>query len=211
MSPDYVYRGGQHDTPRPNKAGAAAGLVPLDRIQFHAHNVRRDLGDLRALADSIKQHGVVTPVVLERRGEMFRIRDGHRRVAAARLAGVKRVLAVVHTTALEDREWVVNSVQANHHRAQLRRQERGDVIERLRAEGMTWEEVAHEFGVTAGTVQRWALDTHADTPAERRPPSVIGRRKVADLIDELRTEAEHLTATAVLDRLADLVNGDTRP
>ncbi|MFB7798966.1 ParB N-terminal domain-containing protein [Isoptericola sp. NPDC056134] len=73
--------------------GVVAGNVRLDLIQFHPHNVRVDLGDLRDLAASIKEFGVLAPVVLEQRGEMLRVRNGHRRVAAARNAGLERIPA----------------------------------------------------------------------------------------------------------------------
>lgn len=62
------------------------GRVRLDAIDFHQHNVREDLGDLRDLTASIRRFGIMQPVVLEQRGDRLRIRAGHRRVAAARLA-----------------------------------------------------------------------------------------------------------------------------
>lgn len=203
----YKYRGGQTVPPTgPGKAG----LIPLDRIVFHPHNVRRDLGDLRELTESIRRHGVITPVVLEVRGEMFRIRAGHRRVAAARLADLKRIPAFIHGAQLDDAAWMVNSIQENHHRRGLDRADRRDAIERLRDEGLTWEEIATEFGAAVSTVQRWAKDD--DDPAAgtspRRLPSTVGRRRLTSLIDELRADVDHLTAADVLDRVAALANGE---
>ena len=112
----YVWRGKDRDAlatadrPRAATSNMKAAIVPVDRIQFHNHNVRRDLGDLRELADSIRRHGVVTPIVLERRGETFRIRDGHRRVAAAQIAGLSRIPAFVHGEALDVFQIVVVEV-----------------------------------------------------------------------------------------------------
>lgn len=72
---------------------ARAAVVVLDRIVFHPSNIRRNLGDLRQMTASIELHGVLQPVVLERYGDYLRVRMGHRRVTAARLAGLKKVPA----------------------------------------------------------------------------------------------------------------------
>lgn len=182
--PDYVYRGREAQPTVPARPATPAspapardpqaprsGLVPVELIVVHEHNVRRDLGDLRELTESIRRHGVITPVVLERYGERFRIRAGHRRVAAATIAGVKRVPALIHGKALADTDWVVNSVQENHHRRDMSREERRDVIRRLRGDGLTWQEVATEFGASVSSVQSWARHGHPrKKPAMPRPP-----------------------------------------
>jgi len=209
----YVWRGKDRDAlatadrPRAATSNMKAAIVPVDRIQFHNHNVRRDLGDLRELADSIRRHGVVTPIVLERRGETFRIRDGHRRVAAAQIAGLSRIPAFVHGEALEDADWVVNSIQANHQRRGLNKAERRDTIERLRNDGLTWEEIAEEFGASLATVQRWAKhDTEPASTAPKALSPVIGRKRIQTLLDELRGQLDTLTAADVIDRVDALTN-----
>lgn len=204
----YVYRGGQPAPATQGKDKLSAAAVPLKLVRFHEHNVRRDLGDLRVLTDSIASRGVITPVVLERRGETLRVRDGHRRVAAARLAGLAKIPAFIHSRALEDdADWVVNAVHANHHRAALATQDRRDAIARLRDEGLTWEDVAREFGTSTATVKRWANPSPAvPGPGARRPPPPFagGRARFAALLEE-----GQLVPTAdVLDRFTARANGD---
>lgn len=53
--------------------------MPLARLRAHPRNVRTSLGDLRDLTGSIRQLGVLQPLVVERRGEVFQILAGHRR------------------------------------------------------------------------------------------------------------------------------------
>lgn len=89
----------------------SVGLVRVDQVIVHPHNIRQNLGDLRTLAESIRRYGVMQPVVVEKHAEMLRLRAGHRRVAAARLAGLKRVPAVIHENALDDDQWLIASVQ----------------------------------------------------------------------------------------------------
>ena len=50
---------------------------------------------LSELAASIRQHGVLQPIVVSRRGDGFELVAGHRRVLAARLAGRTTIPAVV--------------------------------------------------------------------------------------------------------------------
>ena len=75
----------------------AVAYVPLERLRTHPDNVHRDLGDLRELVESIRQQGVLLPLRVEHRpgSEVLRIRAGHRRAAAAELAGLPKVPCVV--------------------------------------------------------------------------------------------------------------------
>jgi ParB family chromosome partitioning protein len=54
-----------------------------------------DEASLESLAESIKSHGVVQPIVVRRRGEGFELIAGERRWRAAKLAGLTRVPVVV--------------------------------------------------------------------------------------------------------------------
>lgn len=59
--------------------------IKLEDIKS-AGNPRKDLGDLAELAESIKVHGIIVPLVLNKNKELM---AGHRRVAAAKMAGLK--------------------------------------------------------------------------------------------------------------------------
>lgn len=129
--------------------------VPVDKVAFHPHNVRRDLGDLRPLAASIKRFGVMQPIIVEDYGDTLRLRAGHRRLAAARIAGLTRIPALVHDEALEDDEWLIASVQENVMRRGIDEHERRDAIRALRDLDCTWDGIADAFGASSKTVQVW--------------------------------------------------------
>lgn len=129
--------------------------VRLDDVRVHAHNVRRDLGGLRTLVESIVRYGVMQPIVVEHRGDHFRIRAGHRRFAAARIAGLTRIPAVIHGEALDDDEWLVHAVQENVIRQGLSIEEKRDVIAAMQREGLRPQAIADAFGVSRGTIQNW--------------------------------------------------------
>lgn len=71
--------------------------VDIRRIDTNAGQPRKDFDHekLQELADSIRQHGVVQPILLRQNGERYVIVAGERRFRAARLAGLEKVPAIV--------------------------------------------------------------------------------------------------------------------
>ena len=104
--------------PGPGRQVPAVAYVPLERLRAHPDNVRRDLGDLRELADSIRRQGILQPLRVEHRpgGQVLRIRAGHRRAAAAESAGLRRVPCVIEAEADTD-EAIAEMFAENLHRA----------------------------------------------------------------------------------------------
>ena len=75
------------------------GVQELDihLIDTNAGQPRKDFDQekLQELADSIRQHGVVQPILLRQNGDRYVIVAGERRFRAARLAGLEKVPAIV--------------------------------------------------------------------------------------------------------------------
>ena len=65
--------------------------VPIDRIKIK-HRVRKDLGDIDSLADSMRAHGLLHPIVLNRRNQLI---AGGRRLAAAKRLGWRTINALI--------------------------------------------------------------------------------------------------------------------
>lgn len=157
---------------------AKAAVVMLDRVVFHPHNVRRNLGDLRQLTSSIELHGVLQPVVLERYGAVLRVRMGHRRVAAARLAGLKRVPALVHAEPLEDREFLYLALHENTVRRGLNQQEIRGTARALHESGETYRDIAANLGVSSATVTKWVSADRRDWAARKAGGAVAAGKRV---------------------------------
>lgn len=62
--------------------GSIEPRVPLELIDPNPHNPRRNLTEIEALADNIRQHGLLQPVTVRRKGDRYELLGGHRRFAA---------------------------------------------------------------------------------------------------------------------------------
>ncbi|MGW8565689.1 ParB/RepB/Spo0J family partition protein [Isoptericola sp. NPDC055881] len=195
--------------------GPVAGRVRLDDITFHPHNVRVDLGDLRDLAASIKEFGVLTPVVLEQRGDTLRVRQGHRRVAAARYAGLDRITAIVHPDALADDEWLRAAVHENTRRRGMADEDTARAIRSMRDAGMSIARIAEDVAISQAKV-RAILNPPPEDPAaatvekaKRRPPQLLSVKRLRADLDDARTAvaAGELDAWGVLNRIEALLSG----
>lgn len=177
-----------------------AGRIDVDQISFHARNVRRDLGDLRSLAESILRVGVLQPVTVEQRPYGLRLRAGHRRVAAARLVGVKKVPALIYRDALPDDEFMMLALHENTFRRGLSKAERADAIKALIGEGCVVRDIADNLGVSVQTVYAWAK---GDAPKTPRPGPTA--RRLADLADDWdHLAARGLTAAQATRLIAEI-------
>ena len=66
--------------------------LALDELAAQPDNVRDGLGDLTDLAHSLREHGILQPITVAEGPDGRRLLlAGHRRAAAARLAGLPRV------------------------------------------------------------------------------------------------------------------------
>ena len=170
-----------------HRRAVKAGLVRIDQIRVHPANIRRDLGDLRGLSDSILQYGVLQPVVVEHCGDVLRLRIGHRRVAAAQLAGLRTVPALIHAEPLDEKSFLLQAVQENFNRTAVSASDRLRTVTRLRELGCSWRSIATAFHVSPKTAANWVTgDDEGSRAANPR------RRAVLRLIEAHRDEFEQL-------------------
>lgn len=72
-------------------------LIPINEIEPNKKQPRKhfDEDSLQELADSIKQHGVIQPLIVQKKDKYFEIIAGERRWRAAKLAGLKVVPVII--------------------------------------------------------------------------------------------------------------------
>jgi ParB family chromosome partitioning protein len=104
-----------------------------------------DEGSLEGLADSIRTHGVVQPLLVRRQGERFELIAGERRWRAARLAGLSRVPIVVKD--VPDHDLLEIALIENIQRENLNPIEEAQAYQRLIENvGLTQEALAARVG-----------------------------------------------------------------
>ena len=122
--------------------------IEVDRIEPNPEQPRQrfDRAALEDLAGSIREHGLVQPLVVARiADDRYRIIVGERRWRAAQLAGLERVPAVVKETS--DRGTLELALVENIQRADLNPLEEASAYQRLMQDfGLTQQQVAERVG-----------------------------------------------------------------
>ena len=72
-------------------------LIGINEIEPNRTQPRKvfDEDALQELADSIKQYGIIQPLVVQKKGELYEIIAGERRWRAARMAGLKKIPVII--------------------------------------------------------------------------------------------------------------------
>ena len=146
--------------PPPSAPGSATALagksllsLPVEAVERNPEQPRKrfDEAKLEELAASIRQHGVVEPILVRREGGRYRILAGERRWRAAQRAGLREVPALVREAT--DREAFEIALVENLQRADLNAIEEAEAYEVLASDhGLTQEEIATRVGKERSTV-----------------------------------------------------------
>ena len=134
--------------------GAAEGLgaggyqeLPISTIQPNRYQPREHFGEeqLSALADSIREVGVLQPVLVRPADDGYELIAGERRWRAARRAGLQAIPALIRTT--DDASALEHALVENVHRADLNALEEAAAYQQLIVDfGLTHEQVAARVG-----------------------------------------------------------------
>jgi ParB family chromosome partitioning protein len=133
----------------------APGLreIPVEQIVPNARQPRTDFDDdaLKSLAESIRQAGIMQPVLVRPQGAQFELVAGERRWRAAKLAGLTHLPAVVRT--IDDQTSAELALIENIQREDLNPMERAIALRRLSIDfSLTHQEIADRVGLDRATV-----------------------------------------------------------
>jgi len=135
-------------------SGAAVGrMIPVDQIRPNPDQPRKALGDLRELADSIREKGVLEPLLVRfvPREDCFHIISGERRYHAARATGLREVPCIEKTA--DDAETLEIALIENVQRKDLTPFEEAEGLSRLAEQfEYTHEDMAKKMGRSRSSV-----------------------------------------------------------
>lgn len=133
---------------------SSALMVPVNQLARSPRNPRRsvDLGALSGLADSMKVHGVLEPLIVRPLGDGYEVVCGNRRLEAACLAGLDRVPVVCR--ALSDAEALQVALIENAQREDVSPLEEAESFRALEQAGVAVAEMAALVGLSTSVVYR---------------------------------------------------------
>lgn len=127
--------------------------VEVERIRLNPHQPRQSLeqGSLEGLAQSIREKGLLQPLVVTRVGDGFQLISGERRLKAATMAGLSEVPVIIRKA--EGSDHLELALVENLQREDLNPMEEARAYYRLLQEyGYTQEEVSQKLGRDRSTI-----------------------------------------------------------
>ncbi|HLZ90857.1 MAG TPA: ParB/RepB/Spo0J family partition protein [Candidatus Acidoferrum sp.] len=135
-------------------SGAAIGrMIPVEQIRPNPDQPRKAIGDLRELTDSVREKGVLEPLLVRfvPREDCYYLISGERRYHAARAAGLREVPCIEKSA--DDAETLEIGLIENIQRKDLTPFEEADGLHRLATQfEYTHEDVARKIGRARSSV-----------------------------------------------------------
>jgi len=157
-------------------AGKGMVRIKINRLIPNPDQPRKTFFEqtISELAESIKEHGVLSPIIVRPQGKKYEIIAGERRFKASKEAGLKEIPAIIKNVSNGDAR--VISLIENIQREDLNDIDRAAALRDLKVNlGSPWEEVAKRLSLT-----------------KRRVLDLVG---LLDLPEEVKEEIRHKRLT----------------
>jgi len=131
-------------------------LIDIDRIKENPLQPRKKFDEekIKELASSIKERGVLQPIVVVKSKDDFLLVVGERRLRASKLAGLKKIPAIIRE--FEEKDLLINAVLENLQREDLNPIEISNALfEMNKKMNMKQEEIGKLLGIDRATVSNF--------------------------------------------------------
>jgi len=149
--------------------------VETSKVFVGKTNVRKTPGDVGDLVDSVKEKGILEPVLARPIGGRYELVVGSRRFEAAKIVGLKKIPAIVRP--MTDEEAIIVSLVENIHRKDIEPEEEYDAIVALRRMNPRAYGSSEQVAKALGKSRRYVEDRISAVEAVR----TIRRESSADI------------------------------
>ena len=176
-------------------------MIPVEQLQHHPENPRKDLGDLTELTESIKKNGIMqnlTVVPSEFEKDRYLVVIGNRRMEAAKIAGLAEVPCVV--SFMDHRTQIATMLEENMQRADLTVYEQAQGFQMMMDLGFTAAEISEKTGFSRTTVDRRLKMAELDKETFEK---AVGKQITMDDLDKLAKIKSLKQRNALLQKFGD--------
>lgn len=125
--------------------------LSIEKLRPHPNNPRKDLGDLTELADSIKANGIFQNLtVVSNDDDTYTIIIGHRRTAAAKLAGLKELPCAI--VEMSEKDQLGTMLLENMQRSDLTVYEEAQGLQMMIDLGESVKSISEKTGMGKSTI-----------------------------------------------------------
>lgn len=175
-------------------------LIDIRRIEPNPHQPRKQFGDLSDMADSVKEKGILEPILVRSHEGKYQIIAGERRYQAALLAGLQRVPCI--EVDVDSRGMLEISLIENLQRKDLSPFEESAALQRLCDQfRYTHDEIARKLGKSRTVItEALSLNRIPEEVQERcRQADIVSKSMLLQVVRQETVEQMH----ALIDRISD--------
>ena len=176
-------------------------LIDIDKIEPNPHQPRKQFGDLSEMVASVKEKGILEPILVRSFEGKFQIIAGERRYQAAKAAGLHRLPCI--EVDVDHRGMLEISLIENLQRKDLTAFEEAAALQRLVEQfRYTHDEIARKLGKSRTVVtEMLALNRMPEEIQERcRQADIVSKSMLLQVVRQETVEEMH--------RLLDRIAGD---
>ncbi len=184
-----------------HRAEAVGRMIDIRRVEPNPHQPRKHFGDLSEMVASVKEKGILEPILVRSHEGRYQIIAGERRYQAAKLAGIQKVPCV--EVDVDNRGMLEISLIENLQRKDLTAFEEAAAIQRLSDQfRYTHEEIARKLGKSRTVITEiLSLNRMPEEIQERcRQADIVSKSMLLQIVRQDTVEAMH--------RLVDKITGE---
>lgn len=174
-------------------------LVPVSEITVAGKNIRTTFDDekLRELADSIRERGVLHPIVCRRVNGKLELIAGERRLRATKIVGLKKIPAIIRDA--DDAEVAFDRIIENLQREDLSDDDQYRALKALRDRGLAIPRISKVTGLSTTSIQRvLVLETLKSSIRKRSDVSSYAKSFIARAPDHVQDDLAQRVAEGAI-------------